>query len=559
MSMQNNTTHANTGDMPGKASFHQRLPLLPLVLMGASALVALVIWTVPNLGEFVRNAAQFPLFWQIAGNRWEIIRLVVTVFSPVILALLVGACCWLWYTIRPFLMTTPAETGVQNAQQQPEPATIQVVLGPQAGMMRPTFPPPPITLPETPVPPVYEEQQHDTGDEHAYQVQRTEREQSPQPPAPTNAAAQHVEQSGAADPALGSAVYVVVNLLGEVSMTVQTADGTLRLPVLLPGNAMRVQLLAYIAWQQGKKVHRDKMLEDVFGHRKSDEEATPRKLSETFQSHRKLIRLDVRTTIGKLNAQAGLEAIPAALDIFANSQKNWWLAETCRVADLEIVKANYRVIEQAENGGLLANSVPEHIRDACESLIAAYKGDFLENLLRDYPYDFDPWTQSWARKPFTLYRDYLLDALWYAAGFELQAGQALSGQQDKAQQAQQNRHYDRAARHYRIYAMSACSSRFDLKVSFSKIGREHGERVTMSERALRRCLMLYGAMGSTYMVDKIYSTYYKHMRRISAEAWKPAQETLADLEAARSRTSAYRLSSQIAPSEQSPATPETVE
>ncbi len=555
MSMQNNTTYANTGSMPEKASCHQRLPLLPFLLMGSSALVALVMWTIPNLGEFEHNAAQFPLLWQVAGNRWEIVRLVTMVCSPIILALLIGACCWLWYTIKQFVSeaTTKEAPRKQSTVNWPVPFPRPVTVS--------AFRPPILALPETPLLAIHEETHGTTGDSEPDQIQDLQGhilERVPGTAIPASTATMY-------DPNPGTGlegkppVYVTFRLLGKVSMTVQTPDGAVSLPVPLPGNALRVRLLVYIAWQQGRKVYRDKLLKDVFGHGKSAEEATSKKLADAFNSHRKLIRADLRTTIAKLNEHVGYEAVPPALDIFANGQRNWWLANCCRVADLEAVEAYHRIIEQAENSGQLANSVPEYVRDACASLIAASTGNFLENLLKNYPRVFDPWHKSWVRKPFTLYRDYLLDALWYLAGYELRAAQMLEGKPGQESLEQQNWHYDCAARYYHTYAMNACNSRFDLKASFNRVGREHGERVTMSERALRRCLMVYGAMGSTHMVDKVDKEYIKLMRYVSADAWEPDQETLADLEAARSRTNAYRLSTQVATSAPPPVPLETAE
>src|SRR5512133_673410 len=84
------------------------------------------------------------------------------------------------------------------------------------------------------------------------------------------------------------------------------------------------------------------------------------------------------------------------------------------------------------------------------------------------------------------------------------------------------------------------------RLSFGRNGREHGERVMQSERAMRCCIMLYGAMDMTHMVDKVWTAYYKHMRRFSAEVWDADEDTRKDLEAARSRTGAYRLPTQIA-------------
>ena len=107
-------------------------------------------------------------------------------------------------------------------------------------------------------------------------------------------------------------------------MTVQAPDGAVRLPVPLPENALRVQLLISIAWQRGRKVNPDKLLKDVFGHGKSDEKVTPKRLAGVFDSHCKLIRQDLCQAIATLNAQAR-EVIPPDLDIFANGPRNWWL------------------------------------------------------------------------------------------------------------------------------------------------------------------------------------------------------------------------------------------
>ncbi len=122
----------------------------------------------------------------------------------------------------------------------------------------------------------------------------------------------------------------------------------------------------------------------------------------------------------------------------------------------------------------------------CDRLRKAYTGDFLADLLHDSPEEVG----TWARRPFTLYRDYFLQAVLYAAEYELRAGQQLAnehlddeGEAAEEQRRRQRAHYSRAAQLYRTYAMRACDSRFDLKVTFGGSGRAHGERVDMSERA----------------------------------------------------------------------------
>src|SRR5947209_13667945 len=85
-------------------------PLIPSLVVGAVFLFALLFLTVPNWGEFSRSVSQFPALWQISSNRREIIFLVIRVCSPLLLAAIAGACCWLWYTIKAYLRPeTPTE------------------------------------------------------------------------------------------------------------------------------------------------------------------------------------------------------------------------------------------------------------------------------------------------------------------------------------------------------------------------------------------------------------------------------------------------------------------
>src|SRR5947208_6673935 len=85
-------------------------PLIPSLVVGAVFLFALLFLTVPNWGEFSRSVSQFPTLWQVSSNRREIIFLVIRVCSPLLLAAIAGACCWLWYTIEEYLkQETPPE------------------------------------------------------------------------------------------------------------------------------------------------------------------------------------------------------------------------------------------------------------------------------------------------------------------------------------------------------------------------------------------------------------------------------------------------------------------
>ncbi len=105
-------------------------------------------------------------------------------------------------------------------------------------------------------------------------------------------------------------------------------------------------------------------------------------------------------------------------------------------------------------------------------------------------------------------------------------------------------HYSRAAQFYQTYAMSACNTRFDTKVIFGARG-ESSERVGMSERALRRCVVLLGTLGRTELINQIWSAYSTQMRSVSDQRWQPREETQADVQATLAQTNAYRFAAQI--------------
>lgn len=504
-----------------------------MLLVVASALFALVVWSIPTWPEFAHTFSQLPALWQVSSNQDIIKSMLAKVFSPLIVPLLIVApCCWLWFTIKPYLWSgKAAPTHPQHLLPRPwtPPTTAPSTLRSQN-----------LSLPVTPLPPVLADDQV-TPPEPAV-IPQEDSDQVAPPVVVTTAPDHPVEED---ESLVQGPVYVNINLFGEVRMTLRTPDGAVSMPVPLSGATKRVQLLAYLAWLQGGKVDRVNLLEHVFGHGKSDEQASPKILGDAFDSHRKFIRQDLRAAIKEINTQAGREAIPPDLDLFGNHKGFWWLAPVCKVVDLGAVDAAYRIIEKADNDGLLANSIPEHVYAACQAILQDYTGDFLENLLAAHPDEFDPWLTSWFRKPFTLYRDRYLDALWFAASYELKKGQALDGVTDEAKLQEQRRHYDRAARLYATYARHAVNSKYDLKVSFSRSGRVHGDRIVQSERAIRRAIMLYGAVDNTRMVDKVWGEYYRHMRIFSANLWNPDPDTEKDLEAARSRTSAFRLPAQI--------------
>src|SRR6266702_4694047 len=322
---------------------------------------------------------------------------------------------------------------------------------------------------------------------------------------------------------------------------------------------MRKKCSSLPTWP-GFMISLDKLREHILGYGRADEDATPKKLQDALDSAKKEIRRQLRQATQQVNQEAGEEVIPPNLDIFAIRNKRYGLSEVCRVVDLAVIEAQHQLIQQAFDEGLLVDSIPEAIKEACDRLRKAYAGDFLADLLHESPEEVG----TWIRKPFTLYRDYFLQAVLYAAEYEQRAGQELAdehlageGEDAEERRKEQRAHYSRAAQLYRTYAMRACDSRVDLKVTFGGSGKAHGERVDMSERTLRRCITLYGILGSTHMVNQVYSAYYKLMKTISAKAWEPSKETLQDLQGAQAQTNAYRFPTRVMPHEPPPPHLET--
>jgi hypothetical protein len=575
---------SHTSSLPVPSPFPWKPPLLPVLVVAAGILLALFLWTLPNWATFSSTFPQWPTLWQVSGNRLPIIFLLIKVASPVLLALLIGACFWLWYSLKPFLFeeeeipleTTQPEQQLEASSSRSQdresslPVEQPALWQSEQIMLTPAMP----SLSATSV----AQEQQPQGREEEADVPSSVARKRLSPHAATllqrrrqrlygrsvrigSHASLSVTPSTAtvtmpvatttpqATPPARPSPLVSITLLKEVTVTLHAPGGISR-QVPLSLNAKRVQLLAYIAWMRGETLKRDRMLEQLFGHGRSDEEATPEKLGDAFDSHKKLLRTDIRQAIARLNTEVGQEVIPPDFDLFEHKRQLWWLSSLCNVRDLEAVEAEHQIIEEARKNGLLVNRVPEAVKAACDRLMAAYSGDFLEDIIRNYPDEFEPWVSSWVRKPYTLYRDYYLEALWYAAEYEWRLGQQIgderAGQANEASQNRKFEHWGRAAQLYRTYAMYACNHRFDTKVTFGTGGREQGERVIMSERALRRAVVLYGAIGSTHLVDEAYSAYYRHMRHISSKMWEPGKETLADVQAAKEQTGTYRFVAQFA-------------
>jgi hypothetical protein len=546
--------------------------------MAAGGLLAFAIWTLPNWSEFWSHVWQFPILWQIPTNRRIIISLSIKEASPLLIMGIIEIIVWLSSLLKPSqpeALTQP----VRREQGLHEHSIGRIPHGASASMpgqtlktrdasisLHPLAPPASRRdHPETPLPPT--PSCSETLGQEADGSQNSVTHPTDGQAAPlTGQKSEPGAQGGAstASPTLltfdvsqpvastrelvaSTEPLISLRLLKDVSVVINVPGGGHAVVPLTP-NAKRVQLLAYIAWRRGELIDRDKILEHVFGWGLSDEEATEDKLSERFESHKKLLRKKIReVVIEQVNKPAGREVIDPELDPFVSDAGFWGLAEICRVEDLEAIESSYRVIALARKDGKLVDEIPEYVKEACERLIASYAGDFLETLLKKYPGEFRSWEgrSSWARKPFTLFRDRYLDALWSSAEYEWSLGQRSAEEQaSEAGQRKVQEHYGRAAELYETYAMYACNNRFDAKATFGAHG-EYGERIGMSERALRRCVVLQGAIGRTDLVNQVWSTYSAQMKSISDHRWQPSQETQADVQAAKAQTKAYRFAAQV--------------
>lgn len=569
-----------------------------LILIGMGALIGFLAGTLPNWNIFTQYLPTFSALWALPENRRALIALMIKVFAPVWVSILLAALCWLLVTLRPLFFeeseegkttsvahvthTAPAASPAPRPQDRPVRASPPPFSGGSVAPMN-TASSQPASLPVTP--PTAGPGDGDAFLQTYWTTPRLQREVgakpgSPAPPAvsgllgetrfmpqtPLSPPDEEVEvldldlegeeeeeETNGSDegkePTSEHPYYIAITLLKDVTATIHVNQISRVVP--LSSNARRVQLLAYLAWRRQRQ-YREKILEEVFAHGVSDEDASPARLTQAFNDHRKLIKGDIRRVIREINQEAGERLIPENLDIFESHQKLWSISLViCRVVDLEAIEEEHTIIEKAAQSGQLVANIPQEVKEACDRLIARYSGDFLENIIQKYEEEFDPWVSSWVREPFTLYRDYYLQALWYAAEYGLQAGQALVNErlneespEGAAQRRLQQEYYGKAAQLFYHYAMYATNNKFDKKLIFSRqSGRGPGERVLMAERALRRSLMLYGLTGATHLVDQAYTAFYRHMKRLSSDHWEPNPATLHDLDAAKTRTNAYRLPS----------------
>jgi hypothetical protein len=555
------------GNVSGNAGLRRAI-FIGIVLI--AMLVAGVTLTLPAVHDLAGIFPQFSQLWSIAGNRVEIFWLFVKAASPLLVAVIALILYLLWSLV------------MGGEEAQPKHAAPAPSLGREARAPQPTFFSPQArpgapaytsqAPPSAPASPEYVPPAQPTGVVHISQplprVQRGRQRTGAAAPEAGALAKQRKRQwqqkrfegrtplahsrlaevagglsprasetGGEDDEAAGDAAPLAeldIRLLGEISLVVRNLATSREMTVPMLRSGKRRELLAYVAWQRGKRIMRDKLLHDVFerelGGDEGDEPDVER-LSANFNTQTKLLRRDINEVAQKL----GLPRLK-----ILDHDPDWRLLDYCRVVDLDIIDSQYSVIERAVRDGNLETPA---VREACDRLIEAYhETDFLQRHVERR--EFEPWAQSWVRDPFTAYRDYYLAALWYRAEIERITGERLAGDGEQLS-VQQRAYFERAASLYERYALYAPKTRFDKKV----YGREPGVRISQSERALRRCIDMYSVTNNTQAVDHVYEEYKKLMRQVfpSGVTWKPSAETVTVLEEARAQTREHRFRGQIQP------------
>jgi hypothetical protein len=340
---------------------------------------------------------------------------------------------------------------------------------------------------------------------------------------------------------------VKITLLKQVRTWVYADDGT-TLEIKLRGgeNAVRLIQLAYIAWRRGAFVDKDKMLTYVLSRGKR-RDMNAEQLGEVFDAAKRYLRRDLDRAVNQLK-KSGHPISREEIDFFGCEPGFYWLHPSCSVVDLEKIEEYYQTIQIARKEGLLDEkldgSIPGWVVEACQNLVDAYPGDFLQTLLEKYPEEFG----VWVKEPVTFYRDRYLDALLILANYESAQGRnfhdnALSEVQNEEQRRY---HIGRAAQLFYDYAMYAINSRWDQKVKFAYRAGKDGERVIRAARAIRRCVVEWGKLSNPDMIDQVYLAFKERMAVLSEGTWKPDKDTESDVAEAKAKTtSAYRFVSQI--------------
>jgi hypothetical protein len=548
-----------------------------LLVVGCVGLLMALLATTRIMVPLLGDVAQFALFSPFMRAVF-----LIKILSPLVSFFLAGGWAWIFLLAgeqmilswRGTLLSSHRQNALEHTRQMPQPdqrgAFVQDVspgetherrrriATPPLFQLDPTHPWHSAHLPMTPLPAINpawaalmdlenEEQTEQRPEEVTLEQEAPEEEMEDSSPEPQEQEPETEEKLSLPKPGEPPETIrpVTLTLLKQVRVRVQADDGTIMEVKLRGGeNAIRLLLLAHIAWRKGDPVDRDKMLTYVLARGKR-RDMTTEQLGETFDSAKRYLRQDLDRAVDALAKQGHL--ISQEVDLFENEPGFYRLHACCQVVDLEMIEEQYHTIQIARKEGLLDEkldgTIPEWVVEACQKLIDAYSGDFIQSLIEKFPDECG----AWVREPFTFYRDFYLDALLILAKYESALGKnAFDERLSPEQNAEQcRRHSARAAQWFYDYAMYAIKSTWDRKLKFAYRAGKDGERVIRAARAMRRCVVELGKLGQPDMIDQVYLAFKERMTTLSDGNWKPDRDTEADVADAKKTTSAYRFSSQI--------------
>ncbi|GHO82350.1 hypothetical protein [Dictyobacter formicarum] len=552
------------------------------LLMAIVVTVRLSLPTMPLLGQL----SQFSLPIRTA--------IIARLLSPLLSFVLIGGWIWVLLSLgeqfffshenkeHAILATPSSETTHQHPQyteeqfvtphtNHPEPLTIQKRIAvPPLFQLDPTDPWQQGNLPTTPLPitnPGWsanvnrtEEETKNENDEHT----GAPPPEQAQPPQTLNTPSQQEEQQQTEEPKEAQPLFslqlpkqsdstptpVTLTLLKQIRCWIQADDGTQVEVKLRKGeNAIRLIQLAYIAWRRGNAVDRDKVLTYAVARGKR-RDMNVDQLGEVFDAAKRYLRQDLDRAVKDLEKNG--HPVTGNIDFFSNEPGFYSLHPSCRAIDLDEIEEHDNTIKVARKEGLLDEkldgTMPDWVIQACQKLIDAYPGDFIQSLLEKFPEEFGPW----AKEPVTLYRDKYLDALLIMANHESALGRNVFDNKLSTEQNEEQRrhHIGRAAQLFYDYAMYAINTRWDKKVKFAYRADKDGERVIRAARAMRRCVVELGMLGNPDMIDQVYLAFKERMSTLSEGTWKPDKDTENDVAEAKKTTNAYRFSLQLSSQQQ---------
>jgi hypothetical protein len=576
---------------PDDSSSRWKPLLLPALVMVVGLCIGLVL---------------FMIVWRVPALRAEATAFVLSIPKPVwffiVLLIIVAAAAGVWYLIKPYV--SDAEEREQSPHERSYPPILTSSVSQQESTSRATpahrgaiAAPGHAITPTTPIPETI------PGIELLLQRQGIEQENAAgavERRAPSSESVPVIASQEVRTRAVKPETIISITLLKEVTLTIHIPGGRGTRQVPINAGTKRAQLLAYLAARRGELVHRSKILYHIFAWRREDGTADDEAMGGHFHSHAKLLRGNIKDVVLKINEEAGEQLIDPDIDPFTSNNEHWGISPICEVVDIEEVERQHKAIELARKDGLLTDEIPLFVKEACERLIAAYPGDFIEDLIKKSPKDFKPWEgrASWAKRYNTHFRSCFLNAKWLLGVFEEQQAQqcsllreivlkdAANSPQIRARlhqflgadtgtaierraegdmttwrehvleelEHQQRMYYGRAIEPFKSYALYACSTpyyagnTFDEKISYNSTTERFGDRVTASEQALRRCLKACAFIGNTREAGEVYSTYEAQMTSLFKAwglVWGPSQETQEEWESVRALTDAHRFSAQI--------------